>query len=150
MRKRGNPELYAAGQRDHNRVWTTQGKFSTVDMITAAMEKDTGGQAEYLWDMHGPQTPANWRSPTPEVRTNEYAAALMKREPDVIRCGPPGSFKRNVASGPPGKLSLWAASDDGLTVIYPYVYEPGGWTRERLLESGRNLALALHDVLAAE
>lgn len=150
MRKRGNPELYAAGERDHNRVWTTQGKFSTVDTITAAMENDTGGQAEYLWDMHGPQTRANWRSPSPEARTNEYAEALMKREPDVIRCGPPGNFKRNVASGPPGKLSLWAASDDGLKVTCPYVYEPGGWTRERLLESGRKLALALHDVLAAE
>jgi len=150
MRKRGNPELYAAGEADHNRVWTTRGKFSTVDMITAAMRKDTGGHADYLWDMHGPQATANWRSPRIEARINPYAEALMKREPDVLRCGPPGSFKKNVASGPPGKLSLWAASEEGLNVTYPYVYEPGGWTRERLLQAGRNLALALHDVLAGE
>ncbi len=149
MRKRGNPELYAAKVRDHNRVWTTVGKFTTVDTITAAMEEDTGGQADYLWDMHGPQERANWRSPCMEARINDYATALMSREPDVLRCGPPGSFKKNVADGPPGKLSLWAASDEGLKVTYPYVYEPGGWTRERLLESGRNLALAFHDVLAA-
>lgn len=58
----------------------------------------------------------------------------MKREPDVLRCVPPGSFKNNVASGPPGKLSLWAASEEGLNVTYPYVYLPGGWTRERLLQ----------------
>jgi len=38
---------------------------------------------------------------------------------------------------------------EGLNVTCPYVYEPGGWTRERLLEAGCNLALALHDVLAA-
>ncbi|MDY0167713.1 MAG: acetylxylan esterase [Thermoguttaceae bacterium] len=150
MRKRGNPELYAAGEQDHNRVWTTKGKFSTVDTMTAAMKKDTGGHADYLWDMHGPQEPANWRSPLMEARINDYAIALMRREPDVLRCGPPDAFKRNVGSGPPGKLSLWAASEEGLSVTYPYVYEPGGWTRERLLDAGRNLALALYDVLAAE
>lgn len=149
LRKRGNPQLYAAGERDHNRVWTTSGRFATVDTITAAMKKDTGGRADYFWDMHGPQEPPNWRSPLLEARINDYAVALMKREPDVLRCGPPGNFKRNVASGPPGKMSLWAASEEGLSATYPYVYEPGGWTRERLLEAGRNLALALHDVLAA-
>ncbi len=150
MRKRGNPELYAAGEQDHNRVWPTTGQFTTIDTITAAMEQDTGGHADYLWDMHGPQEPANWRSPSDEARVNAYAEALLEREPDVLRCGPPGDFKVNVASGPPGKLSLWAKSEEGLQVSYPYVYEPGGWTRERLLESGRNLALALYDVLTAE
>ncbi len=148
MRKRGNPELYAVGERDHNRVWTSEGAFSTIDTITAAMQRDTGGHVDYFWDMHGPQEPANWRSPQLEARINAYAMALMRREPDVLRCGPPGDFKRNVASGPPGKMSLWAASEAGLNATYPYVYEPGGWTRERLLQSGRNLALALHDVLS--
>jgi cephalosporin-C deacetylase-like acetyl esterase len=149
LRKRGNPELYAAGLDDHNRVWTTKGQFSTIDTITAAMRRDTGGSADYLWDMHGPQEPPNWRSPLMEARVNEYALALLKHEPDVLRCGPPGNFKVNVASGPPGKLSLWAASSEGLNVTYPYVYEPGGWTRDRLLDSGRKLVLALYDVLAS-
>jgi hypothetical protein len=150
MRKRGNSELYAAGEKDHNRVWTTKGRFSTIDTITSAMRKDTGGRVDYFWDLHGPQEPANWRSPQMEARTNDYAVALMQREPDVRRCGPPGNFKRNVASGPPGKLTLWAASKKGLNSKYTYVYEPGGWSRERLHVAGRNLALALYDVLAAE
>jgi hypothetical protein len=91
--------------------------------------------------------PPNWRTPSTEARTNLYAQALMKREPDVIRCGPESGFKVNVASGPPGKLSGYAYTEEGLHVSYPYVYEPGGWTRERLLESGKNLVLALYDVL---
>lgn len=146
-RNRGNPELYAAGERDHNHVWMTRGKFSTIDTITTAMKKDTGGRADYSWDMHGPQDVGNWRSPLMAARINEYANALMNREPDVVRCGPPGSFKPNVENGPPGKFSLWAASEESLNVTYPYTYEPGGWTRERRLKSGCNLALALYDVL---
>lgn len=147
---RGNPELYAAGEKNMQRQWNTSGKFKTIDTIKAAMMRDTGGEADYLWDMHGPQEPPNWRTPSDEARTNAYAKALMKREPDVIRCGPESGFKVNVGKRPPGKLPLWAASKEGLNVTYPYVYEPGGWTRERLLEAGRNLALALHDVLAAD
>ncbi len=147
MRKRGNPELYAAGQADHNRVWTTSGQFSTIDTLTAAIQADTGGGADYLWDMHGPQSTGNWRSPSVVAAVNEYADALLAREPDVLRCGPPGDFKRNVASGPPGKLSGWAGDPAGGNVLYPYVNEPGGWTEERLVENGRNLALAFYDVL---
>ncbi|MDZ7724119.1 MAG: hypothetical protein U5R06_15255 [candidate division KSB1 bacterium] len=150
MRKRGNPELYSAGEKDHNRVWNTSGRFSTIDIITGAMIRDTGGKADYLWDMHGPQEKGNWRTPGTKARTNKYAEALMKREPDVIRCGPESGYKVNVASGHPGKLSSYAFSEDGLYVTNPYVYEPGGWTRERLMESGRNLALALYDVLSDE
>ncbi len=30
----------------------------------------------------------------------------------------------------------------------PYMYEPGGWTMERLFDSGRNLTLALYDAIA--
>lgn len=152
MRKRGNPELYAGGEKDHNRMWRKEfyGKFSTIDVIRSAWEKDTGNQADYFWDMHGPQEPANWRTPSEEARTNEYAKALMKREPDVIRCGPESGFKVNVASGPEGKISLYLSGEEGLHVTYPYVYEPGGWSRERLLESGKNLALALHDILTAD
>jgi hypothetical protein len=149
LRKRGNSELYKSGEKDHNRVWREEfyGKFSTVDILRAAWEKDADNKADYLWDMHGPQMPPNWRTPSTEARTNLYAQALMKREPDVIRCGPESGFKVNVASGPPGKLSGYAYTEEGLHVSYPYVYEPGGWTRERLLESGKNLVLALYDVL---
>lgn len=150
LRKRGNPELYSAGEPDHNRVWTTKERFSTISILTAAMKKDMEGHADYLWDIHGPQEPGNWRTPVDEARTNNYAIALMKLEPEVIRCGPESGFKIKVASGPPGKLSLWAASKEGLNVTYPYVYEPGGWTEERLKEAGRNLELALYDILSDE
>ncbi len=150
MRKRGNPELYAAGEGDHNRIWNTRGKFSTIDIITASMIKDTGGEADYLWDMHGPQTTGNWRTPGDEARTNAYAEALLKREPDIVRCGPESGFKVNVAKGPEGKIGLYVLSGEGQRVKYPYVYEPGGWSRERLMESGRNIALAFYDILVNE
>jgi len=146
-RKRGNPELYAAGEKDHNRIWKEKffGKFSTLDLLRLTWEIDTENKADYLWDMHGPQMPANWRSPRYNARVNKYAEALMKLEPEVLRCGPPGDFKVNVASGPPGKLTLYAESKEALHVKYPYTYEPGGWTRKRLMESGKRLAIAFYD-----
>ncbi len=147
LRMRGNPEIYAAGERDHNRLWETNGKFSTIDLFKATWLKDTGGEAEYFWDIHGPQQTGNWRTPRAEARTNRYAEALMQREPEVIRCGPESGFKVKVAAGPPGKLMLYAMSGQGLRVRYPYIYEPGGWTMERLFDSGRNLMLALYDAI---
>lgn len=150
MRKRGNPELYSKGEKDHNRVWNTSGKFSTIDIIKSAMKRDTSGSADYLWDMHGPQEPANWRTPSDEARNNEYAKALMRHEPNVIRCGPESGFKINVAYGPPGKIGLYVLdNEDNFKVTYPYVYEPGGWSEERLMVSGRNLALAFYEILTS-
>ncbi len=147
MRMRGNPEIYAAGESDHNRLWQTNGRFSTIDLFKRVWLKDTGGEADYFWDIHGPQNTGNWRTPSNKARTNLYAKALIRREPDVIRCGPESGFKPSVAEAPPGKLMLYAMSGQGLKVRYPYVYEPGGWTMERLLDTGRNLALALYDVI---
>jgi len=37
----GSPELYAAGVANHNRVWNTTGRFRSIDIVTAAMKKDT-------------------------------------------------------------------------------------------------------------
>lgn len=147
MRMRGNPEIYAAGEQDHNRLWDTNGRFSTIDALKRAWTRDTGGKADYFWDIHGPQEHGNWRTPSDEARTGKYAEALMRREPDAIRCGPESGFKPGVANGPPGKLMLYAVSGDGLLVANPYVYEPGGWSMEKLLDSGRRLMLALYDVL---
>ncbi|MFW5700183.1 MAG: M14 family zinc carboxypeptidase [Cyclobacteriaceae bacterium] len=149
-RYRGNPELYAAGEKDHNRVWLEEffGKFSTIDLLIAAWEKDFGNKADYLWDMHGPQPTGNWRSPSLDASTNAYAKALMRIEPELLRCGPPGEFKAYVAYSPPGKIGLYALDDQiGLHVKYPYVYEGGPWTRERLLLSGKRLAIAFYEVL---
>ena len=51
---RGNPEMTAEGfGLDHNRVWNTQGQgLSTIDALTTAMQNDTGGDADYLFDFH--------------------------------------------------------------------------------------------------
>ena len=145
MRKRGNPELYAAGEKDHNRVWNTEGKFSTVDILSAAMEADAGHGTDYFWGMHGPQSVANWRSPKGRPAWEcAYGRALNAREPDVEIAGIPEGIKSGL-SFQPGKLSVWIGTDDGLSVEYPYVYEPGGWSQERLLAAGKNLALALFD-----
>jgi hypothetical protein len=148
---RGNPHLYAAGVSDYNRVWGTKGKFPTIDIVSSAIIRDTGGSADYLWDLHGPQSIGNWRTPTDEARLNDYAQALIKREPEVIRCGPESGYKVNVGRRPatiPGKLSYWAAHSHDFKVKHAYVYEPGPWDRKRLHEAGRNLALALYDVLS--
>ncbi len=48
-----SPEMYAAGVPNHNRVWNTTGRFRNIDIVTAAMKKDTGGRADYAWDFHG-------------------------------------------------------------------------------------------------
>jgi len=149
-RKRGNPELYAAGEKDHNRVWNTDGAFTTVDTIKRSMEQDIDGDVTYLWDMHGPQTPANWRSPAGRAAWEcPYGRALTKRAPDVEVAGLPGGFNSGL-SFQPGQLPVWAGSEAGLDVTYPYVYEPGGWREDRLLEAGRTLGLALYDALDAD
>ena len=53
-------------------------------------------------------------------------------------------------NSPKIKMILTSGTGEGLHVTYPYVYEPGGWSRERLKESGKNLALALYEVLAGK
>ncbi|MFW6280156.1 MAG: M14 family zinc carboxypeptidase [Planctomycetota bacterium] len=146
---RGNAELYAAGEGDHNRVWNTSGRFRHIDLIKQAMKADTGGKVDYVWDFHGPQEPGNWRSPQGESAWNcPYGRALQAREPEVVVAGLPNGFKSGLFENcPPGKLSVWTATKDGLRADYTYVYEPGGWTEKRLKEAGRNLALALYDAL---
>jgi hypothetical protein len=148
MRHRGNPELYAAGEPDNNRVWNTIGKFAHIDTLTRAMKADTGGCVNYLWDFHGPQDKGNWRSPQGRIAWDSaYGKALCAREPEVLIAGLPGGYKSGL-SFQAGKLSVWAATAEGLNAEYSYVYEPGGWTEQRLKEAGRNLALALCDILS--
>jgi len=145
---RGNPELYLAGEDDHNRVWTTRGFFTTVDLITAAMRADSDGHAGYLWDMHGPQEIGNWRSPQGRISWDcPYGRALRAREPDVVTAGLPEARYKPRLGFLPVTLSVWAHSKDGLGIPHTYVYEPGYWTAARLQEAGRNLALSLFDIL---
>lgn len=147
MRYRGNPPVYARGESDNNRIWNTNGTYSHIDTIKNAMKKDIGGSLHYLWDLHGPQDRANWRSPQGRSAWDSpYGRALQEREPDVLIAGLPDGFKSGL-SFDPGKLSVWALVHDGLDTDYSYVYEPGGWTEKRLKEAGRNIALALFDIM---
>ncbi len=144
---RGNPELYQAGEDDHNRVWTNESKFTTIVLLIAAMRADTGGKADYLWDLHGPQEIGNWRSPQKRDSWEcPYGKALQKREPEVITAALPESSYKPGVSFPPGKLCVWAHAYEGLNIPHTYVYEPGLWNKERLMDAGRNLAMALHDI----
>lgn len=147
LRDRGNPHLYAAGEADNNRVWDTEGRFAHIDLLKRSMRADTGGRVDYLWDFHGPQKPANWRSPQCQAAWDgPYGRALRAREPEVRVAGLPGGFKANLPY-PPGKLCVWGAAPSGLNARYTYVHEPGPWTEARLKQAGRNLVLALADVL---
>lgn len=146
VRTRGNPELYAAGQTDHNRVWTMGDRFSTIRLITAAMRADTGGQVDYLWDFHGgyPHNPGDYRT-TAEGHGSSYARALEARQapyPEVLR---------RTSSGASTMLRSWAMTPEGLNVPYSFTFEPGCQLDKRgILRAGKALALGFFDVVTGQ
>ncbi len=148
LRDRGNPHLYATGEADNNRVWTSEGRFAHIDILKQAMRRNANGPVDIHWDFHGPQEPGNWRSAQGhEAWETPYGRALVKREPDVVIAGLPGGFKAGL-SFDAGKLSVWSATAEGLNARHSYVYEPGGWAEPRLKEAGINLVLALDDAIS--
>lgn len=62
---------------------------------------------------------------------------MGEREPEVLRAGT-AECKPGLDRHTPGKLCGWIASEHGLGAPYVYVYEPGGWSRDRLRDSGGN------------
>jgi hypothetical protein len=146
VRTRGNPELHAAGEGDHNRVWTTGDRFSTIRLVTAAMRADTGGQADYLWDFHGgyPHNPGDYRT-TAAGHDSPYARALVARQapyPEVLR---------RTSSGAAAMLRSWAMTPEGLNVPYSFTFEPGCQLDKRgILRAGKALALGFHDVVTGQ
>ncbi|MDY0168198.1 MAG: M14 family zinc carboxypeptidase [Thermoguttaceae bacterium] len=153
---RGNPQMYAAwaaepdrwrpvaGAPDHNRIWNTQGAFTTIDVVVPAMRKDTGGRADYLWDFHGGcAQPGDYRA-SAEVMQSPYAKAIEAREPDVIRRKVDGHTDG-------GRLRNWAADEEGLGVTFAFVTETGmPWTKQRVFEISQSFVLAWLDVLGGE
>ncbi len=153
---RGGPELYAyydslehwsdtgamGGRPDHNRVWDTEGLFTTIDTLVPAMKADTGGQADYLWDFHGgyPHDPGDYRG-TEEAMQSPYAQALEARDapyPEVLR---------RTQGGASGMTRMWATSEDGLNA-HAFTFEPGQQlTKKQALVAGKNLALGFHDIV---
>ncbi len=138
---RGNPELYAAGEIDMNRVWRTEGRFAIVDILKDAMIRDTGGRADYSWDFHGGFRIRHDYRAMPDAMGSLYAGALKKREPGIPR--------RIQSQALDERLWGWLAlEDNGMYVKYPFLYEPHAlMEKERIFEVGRSLALAFYDVV---
>ncbi|MDY0167264.1 MAG: M14 family zinc carboxypeptidase [Thermoguttaceae bacterium] len=134
---RGNPELAAAGIKDHNRVWHTSGEFTTIDIVTAAMRKDTGGSADYVLDFHS--TSSNHFRVVKDFADSPYSQAITARDPTI---------KPHVLVGHPGQVRRWGASEDGLGAGFSTSTEHShAISVERCLEIGRTYGLALYDVV---
>lgn len=134
---RSNPEMLAEKVSDHNRVWNTSGRFSTIDVFAEAIKADTGGTADYLLDFHS--AGSSFFFADEEMMGSPYAHAMMAVEPDV---GPRRS------DGHPGMIRRWAMSEEGLNV--PFAYTPelaGGKSAKRSMEIGRSYMLTFHDLM---
>lgn len=138
---RGNPELYAAGEIDMNRVWRTEGEFVIVDKLKDAMIRDTGGRADYSWDFHGGYRIRHDYRGLPWAMESLYSGALKQREPTV-----PRRIRSQIMDE---RLWGWLALEDNdMYVKYPFLYEPHAlMEKERIFEVGRSLALAFYDVV---
>jgi hypothetical protein len=138
---RGNPELYAAGEIDMNRVWQSEGQFVIIDKLKEAMIRDTGGWADYSWDFHGGFRVRHDYRALPWAMESLYSGALKKREPMV-----PRRISNSILDS-----HLWgwlALEDNGMYVKYPFLYEPHAlMEKERIFEVGRSLALAFYDLV---
>ena len=135
---RSNPEMQAEGEGDHNRVWNTHGRFSTIDVYVDAMRNDTGGMVHYLLDFHSAGN--TFYFVTADLADSPYAQAMTARDPEV---GP------NTSSGQPGMIRIWSMSAEGLNA--PFAYTPefaNSETAERSLEIGRAYVLAFSDLFS--
>ncbi len=135
---RSNPEMLAENVSDHNRVWNTSGRFSTIDVFVPAMREDTGGTADYLLDFHSAGDTFFFTSP--DLMRSPYSLAMTAREPEV---GPRRS------EGQPGMLRIWSMTEEGLNVRFGYTPELGGRvSAPRSLEIGRSYMLVFHDLIS--
>jgi hypothetical protein len=138
---RGNPELYLAGETDMNRVWRTKGQFDIVDILKAAIIKDTDGRADYSWDFHGGFRIRHDYRGLPRAMESLYSGALKKREPYDTE----ENHQPDYGCTPMGWLAL---EDNGIYVKYPFLYEPHAlMEKERIFEVGQSLALSFYDVI---
>ena len=137
---RSNPENPA---KDHNRYWNSPDGFTDLDIVTAAMRADSGGEVDCFLDFHS----SGWSDSLGMVAgqsSGPFAAfldALRSREPLV----------ENVYYlDAPGAAANWAATDAGLSAELSLTPEVGflaDWQPQRYLDLGRNYALALYEVI---
>lgn len=140
VKGRGNPELSADGIKDHNRVWHTNGKYSTIDAYKTAMVNDTGGSVDYYLDFHSGGS--NFFFSSPHLMQAPLARAVTNREPEILP---------RKSGGKPGMTRIWAMSEQGLKV--PIAYTPEfkmSETAPRSLEIGQNWMRSLYDLFTAQ
>ena len=134
---RSNPEMRAEKVTDHNRVWNTSGRFSTIDVFVKAILADTGGRSDYLLDFHSAGNSFFFTSA--DMMRTAYAQAMMAREPEI---------KPRLSEGHPGMMRNWARSEEGLGVPFTYTPETAGSTSaKRSMEIGRSYMLTFHELI---
>ncbi len=137
----GNPELSSAGESNHNRIWLSQGRFSSIDVVKAAMRRDTSGsRLDYLLDFHG-------------IPSSSYAfvdrAAATSPLGRLLR-GRGLNLRRSEEQEKVATLRSWAASKEGLNAAAAFTPEFSNEPLLDMLERGKELALAFHDVLSGK
>ncbi len=132
----GSPELAAAGHRNHNRIWHTDGLSASADIVKAAMKRDTDGRVDYLFDFHGvPHTTFFFTS----GGTSPYSDILLGMEPSL-----------NLRQGAHNEawLRSWAMSPEGLNATHAYTPEVANPNKEYLFMRGKQFALALYKLVS--
>ncbi len=131
-----SPELLAAGWQNHNRVWTTAGILSTIDILTAAMRYDTRCRVDYLIDFHSGAAHSMYLPS--ELVDSAFVRAIVARE-GISTAGP----------GAMGTTIHFAMHEDGLRSTRGYTTENDDWkTFDHCIQVGRNYALTLYDILS--
>lgn len=142
MTVNGNPELKAAGETNHNRVWQTSGLFQSIDVAKNAMLNDPTGKTDYLLDFHG--------IPMLSFSFAEESAALSPLGRALSGRG------HNIREGAafagydsPSTLRSWANSENG-PALYSFTPEIRNQSLNDLFLDGKLFALALLDVIQDE
>jgi len=138
----GNPELSAAGESNHNRVWHTTGRFTSIDVTKSAILRDTGGSPDYLLDFHG--IPASDFAFVDEAAaTSPLGRVFRGRGINLRRSTNPDTHDQRT-------LRSWASAPEGLAAKAAFTPELTNEPKLEMLERGRRIALAFHDVLAGK
>lgn len=132
----GNPELRAAGKTNHNRVWDTDGQFTSIDVVKAALRKDTDGTVDYLLDIHGIPL-LSLAFAREESARSPLASVLMSRVGFTLRPG----------GDAPGMLRSWVATNGDFIADYVLTPEMENGSEAEMLRRGKEMALAFHDVV---
>lgn len=137
---RGNPELQFMGITDHNRAWNLSG-ISTIDVLTLAMQQDTGAAVDYFFDFHSIAN-GNLFYTLPDLIDSPFARAFATLEPEISPV---------VSVGHPGMARIWSMSESGLNATYAYTPETDHFfTEQRYQEIGQNYGRALAHIVMPE